>query len=165
MLGSIILARGVLKLGILYYWNFGVIIIVGLLVMYSLMNLINVVDGKRFAAYSSVIHITCCVLLGLIIMLLVGYIHIVLSPLIFITVYLRYVLSGSRMYLKSGLIMIILWIVNFGMPFFGGFFAEVYLINYIGIILWILMVIYLITGVVIMKSINSNVGSRLIYLP
>lgn len=165
MLGSIILAGGVLKLGILYYWNFGMMVMVGLLVIYSLMNLMNVVDRKRFAAYSSVIHITCCVLLGLIIILLVRYIHIVLSPLIFITVYLRYVLSGSRMYLKSGLIMILLWIVNFGIPFFGRFFAEVYLISYIRIILWILIVMYLITGVVIIKSINNNVGSRLIYLP
>lgn len=165
ILGSIILAGGVLKLGILYYWNFGAIILVGMIVLYSVWNLTNIIDGKGFAAYSSVIHITCCVILRLIVMLLVGYIHIVLSPLMFMTIYLRYMLSGNRIYTKSGLIILVLWIVNFGVPFCRGFFAEVYMMSYMRIMLWILVIIYLMARIVIMKSINSNVGSRLIYLP
>jgi len=83
-------------------------IIVGLLVLMSAVVIISVVDGKGFAAYSSVLHISLCVIFGLVLMLLVGYIHIVLSPLMFITVYIGYVVSGSRFYLKMGLIIIVL---------------------------------------------------------
>lgn len=74
----------------------------------SAIVIINVIDGKGFAAYSSVLHISLCVIFGLVLILLVGYIHIILSPLIFITVYIRYVVSGSRFYLKMGLLMIVL---------------------------------------------------------
>merc|ERR1712176_47732 len=105
---SMVLAGAVLKLGILYCWNFSLMIIVGLLVLISAVVIISVVDGKGFAAYSSVLHISLCVIFGLVLMLLVGYIHIVLSPLIFITVYIGYVVSGSRFYLKMGLMIIML---------------------------------------------------------
>merc|ERR1712157_591941 len=108
IVGSIVLAGAVLKLGILYCWNFSLMIIVGLLVLMSAVVIISVVDGKGFAAYSSVLHMSLCVIFGLILMLLVGYIHIILSPLIFITVYMRYVISGSRFYLKIGLLIIVL---------------------------------------------------------
>merc|ERR1712174_92618 len=103
-----VLAGAVLKLGILYCWNFSLMIIVGLLVLMSAVVILNVVDGKRFAAYSSVLHMSLCVIFGLVLILLVGYIHIMLSPLIFITVYIRYVVSGSRFYLKMGLLIIVL---------------------------------------------------------
>merc|ERR1712157_9966 len=82
--------------------------IVRLLVLMSAVVIINVIDGKGFAAYSSVLHMSLCVIFGLVLMLLVGYIHIVLSPLMFITVYIGYVISGSRFYLKIGLIMMVL---------------------------------------------------------
>jgi len=74
----------------------------------SVVVIVGVVDGKRFAAYSSVLHMSMCVIFGLVIMLLVGYIHIVLSPLIFITVYGMYVISRSRFYLKIGVLIMIL---------------------------------------------------------
>merc|ERR1712003_416558 len=108
IVGSMVLAGAVLKLGILYCWNFSLILVVGLLVLMSAVVIINVIDGKRFAAYSSVLHISLCVIFGLVLMLLVGYIHIVLSPLIFMTVYIGYVISGSRFYLKIGVIIIVL---------------------------------------------------------
>jgi len=108
IVGSMVLAGAVLKLGILYCWNFSLIIIVGLLVLMSAVVIISVIDGKGFAAYSSVLHISLCVIFRLMLMLLVGYMHIVLSPLIFITVYIGYVISGSRFYLKIGLIIIVL---------------------------------------------------------
>lgn len=76
--------------------------------MMSVVVMYGVVDGKRFAAYSSVLHMTLCIVLRLYIIILVRYIHIVLSPLIFITVYIIYNLSGSRFYLKSGILMLIL---------------------------------------------------------
>lgn len=164
MLGSIVLARGVLKLGIIYYWNFRMMIIVRVIVIISLYSILVIVDGKGFAAYSSVLHMTTCVLIGLLIILLVRYIHIILSPLMFITVYICYVRSGSRYFNKMGLIVIILWIVNFGLPFLGGFFAEVYLMVTSGIILIMLMVIYIVCRYVIMKSIN-DVRSRFFYIP
>merc|ERR1712157_89643 len=108
IVGSMVLAGAVLKLGILYCWNFSLVIMVRLLVLMSAVVIIGVIDGKRFAAYSSVLHMSLCVIFGLVLILLVGYIHIVLSPLIFITVYIRYVINGSRFYLKIGLIIIIL---------------------------------------------------------
>jgi len=74
----------------------------------SVIVIYSVVDGKGFAAYSSVLHMTICVIVGLYVILLVGYIHIVLSPLIFMTVYITYMISGSRFYLKSGIVILIL---------------------------------------------------------
>jgi len=126
--------------------------------------IINVIDGKRFAAYSSVLHISLCVIFGLVLMLLVRYIHIILSPLIFITVYMRYAVSGSRFYLKIGLLMIVLWLVNFRLPFVGSFFSEVYIIQYIGVILLILIVIYIVVRYVSMKSLNID-RKGILYLP
>merc|ERR1712174_93698 len=131
IVGSMVLAGAVLKLGILYCWNFSLMIIVGLLVLMSAVVIVSVIDGKRFAAYSSVLHISLCVIFRLVLILLVGYIHIVLSPLMFITVYIGYVVSGSRFYLKIGLIIIVLWLVNFGLPFVGSFFSEVYMIQFV----------------------------------
>merc|ERR1712174_177072 len=159
-----VLAGAVLKLGILYCWNFSLIMIVRLLILMSAVVIISVIDGKGFAAYSSVLHISLCVIFGLVLILLVGYMHIVLSPLIFITVYMGYVFSGSRFYLKIGLIMIVLWLVNFRLPFVGSFFSEVYMIQFIGVMLLILIVIYMIVGYVSMKSLNID-GKRILYLP
>merc|ERR1712079_732987 len=98
-------------------------------------KIISVVDRKGFAAYSSVLHISLCVIFGLLVMLLVGYIHIILSPLMFITVYKMYSLSGSRFYVKMRLMIMVLWLVNFGLPFVRSFFSEVYIIQYVGLIL------------------------------
>jgi len=70
--------------------------------------MMNVVDGKRFAAYSSVLHISICVLFRLVLILLVRYIHVILSPLIFITVYVGYIISGSRFYIKMRFLMMVL---------------------------------------------------------
>lgn len=122
IVGSIVLAGAVLKLGILYCWNFSAVMIIGVLVLMSAFVILSVVDRKRFAAYSSVLHMSLCVLFRLTLMLLVGYIHIMLSPLMFITVYMRYTVSRSRFYIKIGVLMIVLWLVNFGLPFVRSFF-------------------------------------------
>jgi hypothetical protein len=159
-----VLAGGVLKLGILYVWNFGIILVVGIIVIIPIMNLIVVIDRKGFAAYSSVLHITTCVLLPLIVILLVRYIHIVLSPMIFMTVYIRYMISGNRIYTKIRVAMMILWMVNFGLPFLRGFFSEVYIILYNGQMLLMIIIIYMLVGYVMIKSLNS-VGGGLFYLP
>jgi len=163
-LRSIVLAGGVLKLGIIYYWNFGVLILVRIIVVMSLYSILAIVDRKRFTAYSSVLHMTSCVLVRLVIMLLVRYIHIVISPLIFMTVYICYVNSGSRYFNKIGFLVIVLWMVNFGLPFLGGFFAEVYLMMNNRIILMILIIIYIVCRYVMIKSIN-DVRVRCFYIP
>lgn len=164
IIGSIILAGGVLKLGILYYWNFRVLILVGVLVVFSLVYLIVIMDGKGFAAYSSVLHITLCVIVSIVVIILVGYIHIIISPLMFISIYIMYVYSRSRIYVKRGVLMIVLWIINFGLPFIRRFFSEVYIIINSRIILLILLIIYMVVRYVIMKSLN-NTRVGLIYLP
>lgn len=108
MLRSMVLAGAVLKLGIIYIWNFRTIMIVRIIIVISAVVMYNVIDRKGFAAYSSVLHITLCVVVGLYVILLIGYIHIVISPLMFMTVYIIYVVSGSRFYLKSGVIIMLL---------------------------------------------------------
>jgi len=108
IVGSIVLAGAILKLGILYCWNFSIIIMVRVLVFISAFVILSVIDGKRFAAYSSVLHMSLCVIFRLVLILLVRYIHIVLSPLIFITVYMGYVVSRSRFYMKIRLLIMML---------------------------------------------------------
>lgn len=76
--------------------------------MRSLLLLITSVDRKIFAAMSSVLHITLCVLVRLYVILMIRYMHIILSPYIFITIYIVYVLSRTRFYIKIGLLMIVL---------------------------------------------------------
>merc|ERR1711976_339989 len=162
IVGSMVLAGAVLKLGILYCWNFSVVMMVRMLVLMSAFVILSVIDRKGFAAYSSVLHMSLCVIFGLMLMLLVRYIHIVLSPLMFITVYIRYVVSGSRFYVKIGVLIIVLWLVNFRLPFVRSFFSEVYMIQYVGVILIIL--IYMIVRYVSMKSLNID-RKGMIYLP
>lgn len=164
IIGSMVLARAVLKLRILYCWNFGDIILVRLLVIMSALVMLGVVDGKGFAAYSSVLHISLCVIFRLLLMLLVGYMHIVLSPLMFMTIYKIYNMNGSRFYMKMGLLIMILWLVNFRLPFVGSFFSEVYMMQYSRVILLILIIIYMVVGYVSMKSLNMD-GKRLMYIP
>merc|ERR1712176_1118010 len=133
-------------------------------VLMSAVVIISIIDGKRFAAYSRVLHMNLCVIFGLVLMLLVGYIHIVLSPLMFMTVYMRYVISGSRFYLKMGLLIIVLWLVNFRLPFVGSFFSEVYMIQYTRIMLLILIVMYIVVRYVSIKSLNID-RKGMLYLP
>lgn len=161
---SIVLAGAVLKLGIIYIWNFGGVILVGSLMTISTFVIMSVIDGKGFAAYSSVLHMTMCVIFRLYVILLVRYMHVVLSPLMFMTVYMIYLSSGSRFYMKSRIMILILWIINFRLPFLGSFFCEVYIITYVRYILCVLIVMYIIVGYVMMKSINMD-GKGLMYIP
>jgi len=66
--------------------------------------------------------------------------------------------------MKSGIIMLILWIINFGLPFMGSFFSEVYVMQYRSMMIIVLVVIYLMVGYVIIKSLNID-GKRLFYIP
>jgi len=137
---------------------------VGVILIISVLVIVSVVDRKRFAAYSSVLHISLCVIFGLLVILLVRYMHIIMSPLMFITVYKMYSLSGSRFYIKMRLVMMILWLINFGLPFLGSFFSEVYIMQYVGLMLLVVIVIYIIVGYVAMKSLNID-RKGIFYIP
>lgn len=130
----------------------------------SVVVIYSIIDRKGFAAYSSVLHMTLCVVVGLYVILLIGYIHIILSPLMFMTVYIAYIISGSRFYMKNGVIILVLWMINFGLPFIGSFFSEVYVIQYGSVIVMVLVIMYLIVGYVMMKSLNMD-GKGLFYIP
>jgi len=54
--------------------------------------------------------------------------------------------------------------VNFRLPFVGSFFSEVYMIQFIGVMLFILVVIYIVVRYVLMKSLNID-GKGMLYLP
>jgi len=54
--------------------------------------------------------------------------------------------------------------VNFRLPFVRSFFSEVYIIQYVGVILMILVVMYIVVGYVSMKSLNID-RKGIMYLP
>lgn len=54
--------------------------------------------------------------------------------------------------------------VNFRLPMVRRFFSEVYLIIYFGVMLLMLLIIYIMVGYVMMKSIN-DVRNRVYYIP
>jgi len=162
---SIILAGAVLKIRIIYLWNFNrILLLLIYLLLWPSVLILNINDRKSFIAYSSVLHISCCVLVLIVIMIYIGYIHIVLSPLIFVLVYNMYMYSRSRYYIKIRIIVLILIICNFRFPYLGAFNAELYILTYVRLILFIVGIIYLVVGYVFMKSLNG-IRSELYYLP
>lgn len=66
--------------------------------------------------------------------------------------------------MKIGVLMIVLWLVNFRLPFVGSFFAEVYIIQYLRVMLIVLVVIYILVGYVSIKSLNMD-RKGMIYIP
>merc|ERR1719220_1737807 len=84
-------------------------------------------DGKVVMAYSSVVHISCCVIAFRLLTIFGRYSHVVVSPLIFVIVYIRYQSSRSRM-LSSSFSSIILGgllLFNLRFPLIGAFYREV----------------------------------------
>lgn len=165
IVGSMILARAVLKIGILYLWNFNRILLslASLLVIPALLML-NVSDGKVFMALSSVLHMSCCIVISLCVIMYIGYIHIVLSPLMFIQVYMMYVNNRSRYYLKLRICVFILILMNFRFPYLRAFHSELYMLSYWRLLVGVIGMIYFVSGYVIMKSINGT-GVRVFYMP
>jgi len=148
---SIILAGIILKMGIVFIGLFGYsmpMIIIGLT---SRVFLMFGSDGKVVMAYSSVIHISLCGLVIGWIGIIVGASHVVISPLIFMAVYCRYMNSGSRILSPSfsswtwGVILI----VNLRFPLIGGFMSELYLIVILGRMILIAFILqYVLMGLV-----------------
>jgi len=75
-----------------------------------------------------------------------------------------YVNNGSRFYMKVRLLIIILWMINFRLPFLGSFFSEVYVIQSVGLIIVLLVVMYMIVRYIMIKSINMD-RLGLFYIP
>lgn len=151
IIGSIILAGIVLKIRIIFVRFYGLsmpIIVVGLV---SRVLMIFRSDRKVVIAYSSVMHISLCgVLLGWM-GVIVGASHVVISPLMFIAVYVGYISSGSRILIPSinSWIWRVILIVNLRFPLIRGFMSELYLIVWLGrIILMAFIVQYIVMGLV-----------------
>jgi len=97
IVGSIILAGIILKMGIVFIRLFRYSISIVIIGLVSRVLLMFGSDGKVVIAYSSVMHMSLC---GVIIRwmgMIVGASHVVISPLMFMAVYCGYMSSGSRM--------------------------------------------------------------------
>jgi len=91
---SILLAGLVLKVGSLLLYILRNVSILILLFILSTFAILNLVDGKIIVGISSVVHMSLCLMTG---MIFYGrFSHIVVSPLMFISVYYIYIYGGNR---------------------------------------------------------------------
>jgi type IV secretory pathway TrbD component len=130
MFGSMLLAGLILKVGLLFCSLFanGFLIFVCRIAVAVFM--MNGADRKVVIAYSSVAHITICGFLLGFMRFMVGMTHVVISPIIFLMVYVSYNLGRSRMMgcsLTSCVVRLVL-LLNLRFPIIRAFIAEVYLI-------------------------------------
>lgn len=128
--GSMLLAGLILKVGLLFCSLFanGILIFVCRIVVAVFM--MNGADRKVVMAYSSVAHITVCGFLLGFMRFIVGMTHVVISPIMFLMVYISYNLRGSRVMgssLTSGMVGLVL-LLNLRFPIVGAFMAEIYLV-------------------------------------
>lgn len=127
MLRSMVLAGVVLKAGSIFcsiFCNEIPVLIMGVVIRrIMLMG----ADGKVVIAYSSVVHMSCCVIAFGLITMYRGYSHVVVSPLIFVMVYIGYQMSGSRILSPSFASVALrgLLLFNLGFPLLGAFYGEV----------------------------------------
>jgi NADH:ubiquinone oxidoreductase subunit 5 (subunit L)/multisubunit Na+/H+ antiporter MnhA subunit len=91
-----VLAGIILKMGILFCRLFCSNVILILIGVFVAVIIILNSDGKVVIAYSSVAHITLCVAALGFVSFIVGLTHVIISPLIFMAIYVRYNISGSR---------------------------------------------------------------------
>merc|ERR1712088_784286 len=150
MLGSIVLAGVVLKAGSMFCSIFCSemavlivrVVVRGIILMGS--------DRKVVIAYSSVVHISCCVIAFGLLTIFGRYSHVVVSPLIFVIVYIGYQSSRSRMLSSSFSSVILrgLLLFNLRFPLIGAFYGEVVWFGILGPLVLIFLVRYFIIGVV-----------------
>lgn len=97
MLGSIFLARLILKGGTFLYFLIRDVFMIGrLLILLCSVVMMRYIDGKGIVAMSSVLHMRGSVIfIGMV--YIVGFTHVIVSPLIFYGVYIIYNDSGVRM--------------------------------------------------------------------
>lgn len=139
ILGSIFLARLILKArSILYY-------IVGCPMLYVLVPLMLVllvvyrsIDGKVIIAISSVLHMTISVIV-ISIVWYVGWLHILVSPLMFMAVYVSYNSSSSRLGWSMASVVLL---INLGFPIIGAFFREVYFTSVMSMLPFLMVYVF-----------------------
>jgi hypothetical protein len=105
-------------------------------------------------AYSSVAHMTICAFLLRWIGFIVGLSHVVISPLMFLMVYVSYISSGSRLLsesLRPWMLGIVL-LLNVRFPLVGSFMAELYVVIIIrGLLIIIFLLQYFVIGIIHMN--------------
>jgi len=135
LIGSMVLARLILKVAFILSWGFRcIILLIFMPLLVACFLMVLGFDGKVVIAYSSVIHIS----IGAIIFTFVsvvrcycGLVHVIFSPFMFFICYCSYSLYGSRSMkrLVRRLIVFIIFLVNISFPPFGAFFSEVWLVS------------------------------------
>lgn len=139
MLRSVFLARLILKAGSVLFYLVGFPILFVLLPLLIMLGLVyRTLDGKVIVAMSSVLHMTISVVL-ISIVWYVGWLHIVVSPLMFMAVYVSYNLSSSRL---SWLMASIVLLINLGFPIMGAFFREIYFTSVINMIPFLMVYVF-----------------------
>lgn len=162
MLGSMLLAGVILKVGLLFCSLFanGSLLFVCRVMVATLM--INGADRKVVMAYSSVAHITLCGFLLGFMGFVVRLTHVVISPIMFLMIYISYGIRGSRIIAPSltsrsvGLVLL----SNLGFPMLGAFISEVYLVICLsGLHMAFFIIAFFGMGVVHMKMFHPLKGS------
>lgn len=153
MLGSMVLAGVVLKAGSVFCSWFcieAVLLVLGVAVA-AWMMLMS--DGKVVMAYSSVAHMSCAVIIFGMLTMYGGYSHIVVSPLMFVAVYVGYLNSRARILSDSFMSTLLggLLLFNLGFPILGAFYCEVVWFRKLGIMVMVFLLGYCIIGVVSMR--------------
>ncbi|MBP94369.1 hypothetical protein CMK18_00275 [Candidatus Poribacteria bacterium] len=160
MLGSIVLAGVVLKAGSIFcsmFCNEIHILVIGIVVRRII--LIGS-DGKVVMAYSSVVHMSCCVISFGLLTMYGGYSHVVVSPLIFVMVYIRYQYSGSRILSQSfgSVILGRLLLFNLGFPLMRAFYGEVLWFGMLGPLVVVFLLGYFVMRVVSIRLFYNTKG-------
>lgn len=151
---SIVLAGLILKVGIVFcsfFVNQYTLILMGMWIAGFIM--FNA-DGKVVMAYSSVVHISMCAFIFRYFAFIVGLTHVVVSPLIFIAVYVRYGFSGIRLLSKSFMSYVIrsIMILNLRFPMIRAFLSELILIIQLaGVMFIVFRICYVMIGIVSIK--------------
>lgn len=162
IVGSMILARLILKVSYPMFLFMRGTYMIFLLVVMSLIAMISSLDRKTVVAYSSVLHMTLTVFLTLVLFMLGRLIHVVVSPIIFILVYVRYLMNGSRYYINSYLFLLIL--INFSFPLIRSFFCEVYILSYNRFGLIVVLGIFISSVFLLTKILFGSVNMNSSYL-
>lgn len=160
ILGSIVLAGVVLKAGSIFCSIFcsELHVLIVRVVVGGFMLIGS--DRKVVIAYSSVVHMSCCVIAFGLLTMYRGYSHVVVSPLMFVMVYIGYQYSGSRLLAPSfgSLILGGLLLFNLGFPLLRAFYGEVIWFSMLGPLVVIFLIGYFIMGIVSIRLFYNAKG-------
>lgn len=139
ILGSVFLAGLILKAGSVLFYLVGVTILYVLMPLVLILLLVyRTMDGKVIVAISSVLHITISVVVISIIWY-VGWLHVIVSPLMFLAVYVSYNSSSSRLGWSMAPIVLL---INLGFPIMGAFFREIYFTSVMNMLPFLMVYVF-----------------------